>query len=234
MLPISINYFSSFFDNDLLLTANKLIPITALITAILITVFFIILGFGYEGVVAGLGASLSQSIYVRTSVGRVDTDLLNIGLFYLILGLILASIKVEDNKNKLALICIAGFFNFLFTWWYQHPGFLIPFIFTLVLLQFFNRQKLKISIIQIILFLLFSGPFSVVNSFSNIIIFINEFLLFSSKEAITSNLFFLIPLIQLQSYKHLTLKNIQMLFLVNGSEWVSFIWAFRFHIIYIF
>ena len=117
------------------------------------------MAFGYEGVVAGLGASLSQSIYVRTSVGRVDTDLLNIGLFYIILGLVLASIKVEGSKKKLALICIAGFFNFLFTWWYQHPGFLIPFIFTLVLLQFFNRQKLKISIIQIILFLLFSGPF---------------------------------------------------------------------------
>ena len=110
LLPISINYFSIFFDNDLLLTANKLIPITALITAILIAVFFIILGFGYEGVIAGLGASLSQSIYVRTSVGRVDTDLLNIGLFYLILGLILASIKVEDNRNKLALICIGWFF----------------------------------------------------------------------------------------------------------------------------
>ena len=121
-----------------------------------ITVFFIILGFGYEGVVAGLGASLSQSIYVRTSVGRVDTDLLNIGLFYLILGLVLASIKVEGSKKKLALICIAGFFNFLFTWWYQHPGFLIPFVFTLVLLQFFNRQKLKISIIQII-FLIFTS-----------------------------------------------------------------------------
>ena len=101
MLPITINYFSSFFNNDLLLAANKLIPISALITAMSITVFFIILGFGYEGVVAGLGASLSQSIYVRTSVGRVDTDLLNIGLFYLILGLVLASIKVEGSKRSL-------------------------------------------------------------------------------------------------------------------------------------
>ena len=49
LLPISINYFSIFYDNDLLLTANKLIPITALITSIFIAVFFIILGFGYEG-----------------------------------------------------------------------------------------------------------------------------------------------------------------------------------------
>ena len=73
-----------------------------------ITVFFIFLGFGYEGVVAGLGASLSQSILVRTSIGRVDTDLLNIGLFYLILALIFASIKVDGIKNKLALICLAG------------------------------------------------------------------------------------------------------------------------------
>ena len=40
LLPISINQFSIFYDNDLLLAANKLIPITALITAILIAVFF--------------------------------------------------------------------------------------------------------------------------------------------------------------------------------------------------
>ena len=237
LLPISINYFSSFFNNDLLLAANKLIPISALITAMSITVFFIILGFGYEGVVAGLGASLSQSIYVRTSVGRVDTDLLNIGLFYLILGLVLASIKVEGNKNKLALICIAGFFNFLFTWWYQHPGFLIPFIFTLVLLQFFNRQKLKISIIQIILFLLFSGPFFVVDSFSNLVIFVNEFLLFASKEAITSNLFFPDTFNTITELQTLNFKEYSNVVIGNGSEWVILFgllgivlfWAFNFN-----
>ena len=107
------------------------------------------------------------------------------------------------------------FLTFCFAWWYQHPGFLIPFIFTLVLLQFFNRQKLSFSIIQIILFMLFSGPFFVVDSFSSIMVFINEFLFSSSKEAITSNFFSQIPLRLLQSYKHLTLKNIQMLFLVR-------------------
>ncbi|MDA9735017.1 dolichyl-diphosphooligosaccharide--protein glycosyltransferase subunit STT3 [SAR116 cluster bacterium] len=220
LLPISINYFSFFFDNDLLLTANKLIPITALITAILIAVFFIILGFGYEGVIAGIGASLSQSIYVRTSVGRVDTDLLNIGLFYLILGLILASIKIEDNKNRLVLICIAGFFNFLFTWWYQHPGFLIPFIFTLVLLQFFNRQKLSFSIIQIILFVLFSGPFFAVDSFSSIIVFINEFVLYSSKESITNNLLFPDTFKTITELQTLDFKEYSNVVFGEGSEWV--------------
>ncbi len=220
LLPITINYFSSFFNNDLLLAANKLIPISALITAISITVFFIILGFGYEGVVAGLGATLSQSIYVRTSVGRVDTDLLNIGLFYLVLSFILASIKVAGNKNKLALICVAGFFNFLFTWWYQHPGFLIPFIFTLILLQYFNNQKLKISIFQIILFLLFSGPFSVVNSFANLMSFINGFLIFASEEAITSNLFFPDTFNTITELQTLEFKEYSNVVIGNGSEWV--------------
>jgi dolichyl-diphosphooligosaccharide--protein glycosyltransferase len=220
LLPISINYFSIFYDNDLLLTANKLIPITALITAIFIAVFFIILGFGYEGVAAGLGASLSQSIYVRTSVGRVDTDLLNVGFFYLILGLILASIKVEDKTNKLALICMAGFFNLLFSWWYQHPGFLIPFIFTLVLLQLFNRQKLSLSIIQIFLFMLFSGPFFVIDSFSSIMVFINEFLLSSSKETITSNLLFPDTFKTITELQTLDFKEYSNVVFGKGSEWV--------------
>ena len=81
LLPRILSYFSKFYNNDLLLTSNLLIPFAAFITAVLISFFFLVLGFGYEGVIAGLGASLSQSIFVRTSIGRVDTDLLNIGFF---------------------------------------------------------------------------------------------------------------------------------------------------------
>ena len=42
---------------------NIFIPIAAFLTAIAFSAFFFCLGFGYEGTIAGLGASLSQSIY---------------------------------------------------------------------------------------------------------------------------------------------------------------------------
>ena len=143
LLPISISYFSKFFNNDLLLTSNILIPITAFFTAISISFLFLSLGFGYEGTIAGLGASLSQSIYVRTSIGRVDTDLLNIGFFYLILSLIFSSIKINHHVYKLIFISLAGITNFCFIWWYQRPGFFIVFLFSLIILQIFYKKKSK-------------------------------------------------------------------------------------------
>ena len=176
LLPRMISYFSKFFNNDFLLTSNLLIPISAFITAILISFFFLVLGFGYEGVIAGLGASLSQSIYVRTSIGRVDTDLLNIGFFYSILALLSASILTNKFRYKILLIILAGLSNFCFVWWYQMPGFFIPFLITLILLQFLYKTELKISVIQIILFSLFSGPFFVLGSFQNIISFFGVYI----------------------------------------------------------
>ena len=57
LLPRTISYFSKFYNDDLLLTSNLMIPLTAFITAVLISFFFLVLGFGYEGVIAGLGVN---------------------------------------------------------------------------------------------------------------------------------------------------------------------------------
>ena len=190
LLPRIISYFSKFYNNDLLLTSNLLIPLSAFITAILISFFFLVLGFGYEGVVAGLGASLSQSIYVRTSIGRVDTDLLNIGFFYSIIALLTASILSNKIRDKFLLIILAGFSNFCFVWWYQRPGFFIPFLITLVLLQYIYKTGFKISIIQIFLFSLFSGPLFIFGSLENIINFGSLYLSFFSSDAPKISLIF--------------------------------------------
>ena len=190
LLPRIISYFSKFYNNDLLLTSNLLIPLSAFITAILISFFFLVLGFGYEGVVAGLGASLSQSIYVRTSIGRVDTDLLNIGFFYSIVALLTASILSNKVRDKFLLIILAGFSNFCFVWWYQRPGFFIPFLITLVLLQYIYKTGFKISIIQIFLFSLFSGPLFIFGSLENIINFGSLYLSFFSSDAPKISLIF--------------------------------------------
>ena len=190
LLPRIISYFSKFYNNDLLLTSNLLIPLSAFITAILISFFFLVLGFGYEGVVAGLGASLSQSIYVRTSIGRVDTDLLNIGFFYSIVALLTASILSNKIRDKFLLIILAGFSNFCFVWWYQRPGFFIPFLITLVLLQYIYKTGFKVSIIQIFLFSLFSGPLFVFGSLENIINFGSLYLSFFSSDAPKISLIF--------------------------------------------
>jgi len=166
LLAYSIKSLSKLYNNDYLLASNLLIPISAFLTSVFIFSLFFAVGFSFEGIVAGLGASLSPALLFRTSIGRVDTDLLNVGFFYSILALIAASFRTNNQKFGFVFICLAGFMNFLFNFWYHHPGFFIPFLFIIIILQVLHKVKLKNSIYQIILFSVFSGPYFVIQSLS--------------------------------------------------------------------
>ena len=220
LLPRTISYFSKFYNNDLLLTSNLLVPLTAFITAVLISFFFLVLGFGYEGVIAGLGASLSQSIYVRTSIGRVDTDLLNVGFFYSILALLTASILTKRFRYKILLITLAGLTNFCFVWWYQRPGFFIPFLITLILLQFLYRTGFKVSIIQIFLFSLFSGPFFVFGSLQSIINFGTVYVHFFSSNVSKISLVFPDTFNTITELQNLTFSEYSKVIFGEGKEFI--------------
>ena len=233
LLPISVSYFSKFFNNDLLLTSNILIPIAAFFTAVSISFLFLSLGFGYEGTIAGLGASLSQSIYVRTSIGRVDTDLLNIGFFYLILSLIFSSIKINHHINKLIFISLAGITNFCFIWWYQRPGFFIVFLFSLIILQIFYKKNLKESLLQILIFSLFSGPYYVFESFDNIINYINLYLSFAANETHSNGLLFPDTFKTITELQKLDFFEYSKIVFGENKEWIVFMGILGF-IIFIF
>ena len=220
LLPISISYFSKFFDDNFLLTSNIFIPIAAFLTAIAIAAFFFCLGFGYEGTIAGLGASLSQSIYVRTSIGRVDTDLLNIGFFYLVLSLIFSSIKINHYTYKFILISLAGITNFCFIWWYQRPGFFILFLFTLLILQFFYKKGLKESVLQVFIFSLLSGPFYVFGSLDNIINYFNLYLNFSTAEPNNTGLFFPDTFKTITELQKLNFSEYSKIVFGENKEWI--------------
>jgi len=226
LLPISINFLSELFNSDLLTTANLIIPYTAFLTALSIILFFIVLGFGFEGTIAGLGASLSQSIFVRTSVGRVDTDLLNVSFFYSILTLILISVRSKDLKLKIFFISLCGMINFLFTWWYQHPGFIFPFLITIILLQFLYKTSFKISISQIVLFVVFSGPYYVMKSTHSINSFIGEFLLFSPPETLSKALKFPDTFQTITELEKLDFFEYFKTVIGEGNEWVGILGVF--------
>lgn len=72
-------------DNDspqaLLETGNMVIPVTAAITALAIILCFGATGYWLEGTVAAVGGGLSMAYLQRSSIGRIDTDQLNLGFF---------------------------------------------------------------------------------------------------------------------------------------------------------
>jgi len=109
-------------DNDspqaLLETGNAIIPVTAAITAVAIILCFGATGYWLEGSVAAVGGGLSMAYLQRSSIGRIDTDQLNLGFFYLLFGLAIWAGRAKQWQIGLGITILAGLTARLFMEWY--------------------------------------------------------------------------------------------------------------------
>jgi len=140
---------------------------------------------------------------------------------YSILALIFLSISSKDLKLKIIFISLCGLINFLFTWWYQHPGFLLPFLFTIIVLQYLYKSDFKTSIFQILLFIIFSGPLYAIKSISSINLFIREFLNFGQSGTSHINLKFPDTFQTITELQKLDFFEYFKTVIGAGNEWVG-------------
>ncbi|MBC7195721.1 MAG: hypothetical protein H5U39_00495 [Deferribacterales bacterium] len=152
-----------------------LIPFLAGLFCIPLFFYFFRLDYGESAVLGGLLGSFSYAYYVRSTMGRVDTDLLNI-FFPILISLFILFLSKENNKIKNYIhSALAGISMTGFVWWYQKPGFIFVYLVFLTLYLFFQKFKLKDLLILSALFLLFSNPLYVVNSITQLIGFFNSY-----------------------------------------------------------
>ena len=121
--PLLSSLIYWFADNDspqaLLTTGNKMIPVTAALTAIAIILCFGATGYWLEGSVAAVGGGLCMAYLQRSSIGRIDTDQLNLGFFYLLFGLAIWAGRAKNWQVSLGVTILAGLTARLFMAWYD-------------------------------------------------------------------------------------------------------------------
>ena len=118
LLSVLIAGFAESDEPASLLTVGNLglLPTSAL-TALAITVCFGAAGYWAQGAIASLGGGLSAAYLVRSSVGRIDTDQLNLGFMYLMFGLVIFAGLAKSRIASLAWCVAAGITANLFMWW---------------------------------------------------------------------------------------------------------------------
>ncbi len=132
LLASTIAYFSEDSSpQSLLTTGNKIIPYTAIITAIAIIIAFGVTGYWLEASVAAAGGGLSIAYYWRSSIGRIDTDQLNLGFMYFMFAMVMCAGRAKDIKWGLFFTTIAGLVANLFMAWYGKPELIIMAAFSL-------------------------------------------------------------------------------------------------------
>jgi len=149
-----------------------LIPILSGLFVFPLYFYFNRLGFGASAVLGGLIGTFSTSYYVRTMVGRVDTDLLNIFFPLLTACFILPMNKEKPWWGNLCLAAGAGLTMYLFTWWYQQPSFILVYLFFLAFYLFIGRIPWKQIALILLVFLLASGPDYVMQSVHSLRVFL--------------------------------------------------------------
>lgn len=161
LLVVLISYLSDSSDpKDLLAAAHQMVPISALLSALMIAFAFGAAGYWIEGAVAAAGAVLSAGYFHRSGAGRIDTDQLNLGFFYLVTGVAVFAAKARRFSMSMLLAAVAGLAMWFFDWWYPKPVFGWAVFGGLLWLSFASSRDYKRVALQGMLFLVVSGLFS--------------------------------------------------------------------------
>ena len=142
---------------SLLTTANALLPLLAFAMAVGVVLAFGAAGFWLEGAIAAVGAGLSYSFIVRTSIGRIDTDILNLGFFYAVLGLTILAARAPNIRKAILWSVLAALMLQLFFWWYEKAFMGWAFAIGLVWLSFMATRNWHRPLITGGIFILLSG-----------------------------------------------------------------------------
>ena len=106
-------------------------------------IYFFQIGVPVSGLLGGLIGTFASGYYMRSSIGRIDTDMLN--LFFPVFAalLILLASRAKTDRSVLLYALGAGLSLFLFQWWYNKPGFTLTFFAVLVFNFFIQRIRFR-------------------------------------------------------------------------------------------
>ena len=158
MLSFLISKFVPFFGGNYYLTGTLIIPWLASLFILPLGIYFYRIGFPSAGLLGGLVATFCSEYYTRSSIGRIDTDMLN--LFFPVLAslFILEVYQSKTHKQILLFSALAGLSLFLFGWWYSKPGFTIAYFAVLFASLILTKAKLSVIAVCSLLFALFAHP----------------------------------------------------------------------------
>ncbi|MBF0518178.1 MAG: hypothetical protein HQK92_00455 [Nitrospirae bacterium] len=162
LLCFLLRLVSKLTSGDLYTAGIYLIPFLASLFVIPLIIYFHRAGYPAAGITGGLIATFCQSYHVRTCLGRVDTDSMNL-FFPFIASLFILFSKKSRFLNLYA--ALAGGTIYIFNLWYPTEQFVIMYFAAFALFLFFNKVN-KIDILKaLLIFLFFSTPEGFANIF---------------------------------------------------------------------
>ncbi|WP_022669573.1 STT3 domain-containing protein [Hippea alviniae] len=175
LISFIIVWISKIFDSSIYVSGLIIIPLFASLFIIPLALYGWEIDTPIAGIVGGFVGAFSWMYAIRTAMGRVDTDLLQ--LFFLFSGslLLLKVSKTQNEKRRYIYSALLGLNFFLFGWWYAHFGIDLVYLVVMVFMLAVRRIGLKQSVVSVILFILFANPVWVFHSLGGLFDFVSSY-----------------------------------------------------------
>ncbi|MBF0345626.1 MAG: hypothetical protein HQL06_15540 [Nitrospirae bacterium] len=147
---------SVFFDS-IDKTGTLLIPIFASLFIIPLFIYFREIGYPTAAVVGSLVGSFNHIYMVRTAIGRVDTDSLNLFFLILVSYFILRVCKSSTERDLYLYTALAGISMLVFHTWYHITMLSEFYLFVLIVSLSINRFPWRKIVKASVIFLIFSA-----------------------------------------------------------------------------
>ena len=153
--------------NEIIKAGNNLVLFSSILTTSSIFFLFFVIGRPFEGIVASVGGGISTNYLMRSGIGYIDTDILNLFFMYFLFGFIYLSSKKQKNLiTGLFLITFTGLLGKLFYLWYPKPELILMSFFSLVFFTWFNTKDWKIIFLNSFIYILLTDPNIYIDGFS--------------------------------------------------------------------
>lgn len=158
LLSFALDHLSRLTGQDMYVTAVNMIPWLSSFFILAVAIYFYLAGYPAAGVAAGLITSFAPIFYGRTSMGRFDTDGLNMFfLFTASIFLLLAS-RSKTNIKQYIYSALLGITVFLFYRFYHHGMFNIMYLVMLFICLYIANVRMKNILISLLIYIVFSNP----------------------------------------------------------------------------
>ncbi len=133
-------HLSSLFHISLAMLTWYLIPILAITVAFPVYLYFKDLGYPYAGIIGALVAVSAPMYLLRTDLMRLDQDVLNLTLPFLIAYFFYKFFETKGSREKVLWILLSTITCFIYYLWYAHTNLIFVLIFMFFVRYFWDRK----------------------------------------------------------------------------------------------
>ncbi len=176
MLSFIIAKLSSISNLSIYKSGLFIIPLFASLFIIPLTLYFYLVDMPMAGIVGGFVGSFGWMYFLRTSMGRVDTDLLQLFFLFLASLFLMLAYQTKEKRAMLIYSAFTGITLGFFGWWYAHNGIIVVYIVLLVVMLCIKKEKLSLIILSGLILGLFANPIFTYSGLKGFLSFIHNYL----------------------------------------------------------